>query len=127
MAESDKKITNSLILIPKAQRYIQYMIEVIIKMPRTEKFSIGTEYKQSMYRMLEIILYIEKTNDNEKLLLINKVDSELNVQRIFLRIMVKNCWIDKKKFDVAMEQIYELGKIIGGLVKFYAKNNKKYV
>ena len=36
-------------------------------------------------------------------------------------------WIDKKKFDVAMEQIYELGKIIGGLVKFYAKNNKKYV
>ena len=86
--------------IPKSEKYIQYMIEVIMKLPRTEKYSIGTEYKQSMYRMLEIILYIEKTNDNEKLLLINKVDSELNVQRIFLRIMVKNCWIDKKKFSI---------------------------
>ena len=125
MQESSKKVTSSLVLIPKAERYIQYMIEVIIKMPRTEKFSIGAEYKQSMYKMLEIILYVEKTSDSEKLRYINKVDSELNVQRIFLRIMAKNQWIDKKKFDVAMEQIYELGKIIGGLIKYYAKNNKK--
>lgn len=127
MQEQNKKVTNSLVLIPKAERYIQYMIEVIIKLPRTEKFSIGTEYKQSMYRMLEIILYVEKTSDSEKLRYINKVDSELNVQRIFLRIMQKNYWIDRKKFDVAMEQIYELGKIIGGLVKYYAKNNKKSI
>ena len=103
------------------------MIEVIIKMPRTEKFCIGVEYKQSMYKMLEIILYVEKTSDSEKLRYINKVDSELNVQRIFLRIMLKNQWIDKKKFDVAMEQIYELGKIIGGIIKYYAKNNKKSI
>lgn len=127
MQESSKKVTSSLVLIPKAERYIQYMIEVIIKMPRTEKFSIGVEYKQSMYKMLEIILYVEKTSDSEKLRYINKVDSELNVQRIFLRIMLKNQWIDKKKFDVAMEQIYELGKIIGGIIKYYAKNNKKSI
>lgn len=125
MPETIKKTSNSLILIPKAEKYIQYMLEVFVKLPRTEKFSIGTEYKQSMYKMLEIILYIEKVNDSEKLRYINKIDSELNVQRIFLRIMTKNMWIDKKKFDIAMEQIYELGKIIGGLVKFYAKNNKK--
>ena len=127
MQESSKKVTSSLVLIPKAERYIQYMIEVIIKMPRTEKFSIGVEYKQSMYKMLELILYVEKTSDSEKLRYINKVDSELNVQRIFLRIMLKNQWIDKKKFDVAMEQIYELGKIIGGIIKYYAKNNKKSI
>ena len=76
-----------------------------------------------MYRMLEIILFVDKTSDFEKLKYINKIDAELNVQRIFLRIMAKNMWIDKKKFDVSMEQIYEIGKVVGGLVKFYAKNN----
>lgn len=49
----------------------------------------------------------------------------LNTQRIFLRIMYKNRWIDEKKFNNSIELIYELGKIIGGLLKYYGKNNKK--
>ena len=28
-------------LIPKATNYIEYMVDVIIKLPRTEKFNIG--------------------------------------------------------------------------------------
>ena len=48
-----------------------------------------------------------------------------NVQRIYLRIMHKNRWIDDKKFNIAMGSIYELGKMLGGLIKYYAKNNKK--
>ena len=32
---------NELILIPKAENYIQYMLEVILKLPRAEKFNIG--------------------------------------------------------------------------------------
>jgi hypothetical protein len=31
-----------LIIIPKYEKYMQYMIEVIIKMPRTEKFNNRT-------------------------------------------------------------------------------------
>lgn len=30
-----------LILIPKIEDYIEYMLNVILKLPRTEKFSIG--------------------------------------------------------------------------------------
>ncbi len=35
---------DELILIPKYEKYMQYMIEAIIKMPRTEKFNIGNEF-----------------------------------------------------------------------------------
>ena len=34
----------------------------------------------------------------------------------------KNRWIDEKKFKVSMEKLYEIGKILGGLIKQYAKN-----
>ena len=47
-------------LIPKSEKYIQYIIELIIKLPRTEKFSIGNEYKNSLYIMLENIMYLNK-------------------------------------------------------------------
>lgn len=122
--EKQNRKENELTLIPKSERYIQYMLELILKIPRTEKFSIGTEYKSSMYKMLESIMYLNKVELKERLSIINKVDADLSVQRILLRIMYKNAWIDKKKFEYAMGLIYELGKIVGGLVKFYGKNNK---
>ena len=116
---------NKLILIPKTERYIQYMLEVIIKMPRTEKFNIGTEFKTSMYQMLRNILYLSKISNEKCIKILNEIDAELNTQRIYLRIMKKNRWIDEKKFNVAMEQIYEIGKILGGLIKYYGKMDKK--
>lgn len=114
-----------LILIPKSEAYIQYMLEIIMKLPRTEKFSIGNEYKQSMYKMLENILMLSKIEACEKMNYINMIDANLNVQRILLRIMNKNHWIDEKKFNYVIEKIYEMGKIIGGLLKVYAKDSKK--
>lgn len=116
-----------LILIPKYEKYIQYMIEAIVKMPRTEKFNIGNEFKQIMYQMLENILYINKVETQKRLYYLNLIDAEANIQRQMLRIMVKNKWIDEKKFKVSMEMLYEIGKILGGLIKIYAKNNKKHV
>ncbi len=121
MADNKKE----LILIPKSEKYIQYMIEVIMKLPRTEKFSIGTEYKTAMYKMLENIMLLSKVRAEEKINYINYIDAELNVQRIFLRIMYKNQWIDEKRFKVASDLIYELGKLVGGLLKFYGQNIKK--
>lgn len=121
----ENKKENELVLIPKSERYIQYMLEVIMKLPRTEKFSIGTEYKTSMYKMLTYIMYLPKLSQSKRLDYINLIDAELNSQRIFLRIMSKYKWIDEKKFKTSMDLIYELGKIVGGLVKYYAKNNTK--
>ncbi len=118
-----------LILIPKIEKYIEYMLNVILKIPRTEKFNIGNEYKTSMYKILSNAIYINKIgNNNEsinKIEYLNKIDAELVLERIYLRLMLKNRWIDEKKFKVAIELIYEIGKIVGGLIKYYGKNNKK--
>ena len=63
------KKEDELTLIPKTEKYIEYMLSVILKIPRVEKFSIGNEYKNSMnilsrkvkdeklYKLLEKIVY----------------------------------------------------------------------
>ena len=116
-----------LILIPKYEKYMEYMLQVILKLPRTEKFNIGNEFKTVMYKMLENILYINKVEMSKRLYYLNLIDAELNTQRTMIRIMYKNRWIDEKKYKVSMEMLYEIGKIMGGLIKAYAKNNKKSV
>ena len=122
MSKEQKK-ENRLQLIPKAEKYIEYILQIIFKLPRVEKYSIGTEYKLSLYQMIKNIMMISKIEKKNVLYYLNEIDGLLNTQRIYLRIMKKNRWIDEKKFKVAMEQIYEIGKILGGLIKYYAKNN----
>ena len=51
---------NELVIIPKIEKYIEYMLTILIKLPRTEKFSIGTEIKTSMYEMLKYIILSSK-------------------------------------------------------------------
>ena len=113
MAKKDEE--NKLLLIPKSEKYVEYIIDLIIKLPRTEKFSIGNEYKSSLYKMLEKIMYINKMSKEDKskvIVTLNEIDALLNTQRIYLRIMKKYKWIDEKKFNVAMNLIYEIGKIL---------------
>ena len=116
-----------LILIPKYQKYIEYVLNLILKLPRVEKFNIGNEYKSLMYENLRDVMYINKLPVDKRMYYLNKIDADLNVQRIFLRIMNKNGWIDFKKFNVAMELISEIGKILGGLIGHYGKNIKERV
>ncbi len=113
-----------LILIPKYERYMEYMLEVILlKLPRTEKYSIGTEYKLVMYETLKDIMYVDKIIKKERLYFLNRIDSNLNTQRVLLRIMYKYRWISEKQFKYVMnELIGEIGRILGGLIKYYAQN-----
>lgn len=123
--ENKKERESKLQLIPKSEKYIEYILQVITKLPRIEKFNIGNEYKISMYKMLRNIMYLSKIEQKQSINILNEIDAELNTQRIYLRIMKNNKWIDERKFRISMEQIYEIGKILGGLYKYYAKNNPK--
>ena len=70
---------NELKLIPKVEEYIQYMLDIMLKLPRVEKFSLGTEYKSSMYKMLRSILYLNKVILSERIYYCNLIDSELQI------------------------------------------------
>jgi len=119
---------NELIIIPKIEKYIEYMLTILLKLPRTEKFSIGTEVKTSMYNMLKNTLLATKIDKNKRLEIYNLVDVEIYFQRICIRIMYNNRWIYDKKYKYSNELLSEIGKILGGLIKSlgankYTKNN----
>ena len=67
--KANKENKEELKLIPKIQEYIEYMLQVILKLPRIEKFNIGNEYKTSMYETLENILMMNKVEKGKNILL----------------------------------------------------------
>ena len=113
----EKSKDNRFVIIVKIEKYIEYMLTILLKLPRTEKFSIGTEVKTSMYEMMKNILLASKIDKNKRLSIYNIVDSNIYYQRICIRIMYNQKWIDEKKYKHSNELLAEIGKILGGLIK----------
>lgn len=113
----EQRKENKLVIIVKIEKYIEYMLNIILKLPRTEKFNIGNEIKNSMYDMLKNTLFALKIDKNKRLEYYNIVDSHIYYQRICIRIMYNNKWIDDKKYKYSNELLNEIGKILGGLIK----------
>lgn len=121
-----KESNEMLKLIPKYTDYMEYMLELLRVLPRIEKFNLGNEYKTMMYQTFENIMFLDKIENKSKMYYLNKIDSGINIQRVFLRLMVKNKWISIEKFNTVMlEKIAEIGRITGGLIKYHAQNSKK--
>lgn len=108
---------NKLIIIVKIEKYIEYMLTILFKLPRNEKFSIGNEIKTSMFEILKYILIASKIDKNKRLGSYNLVDSHIYYQRICIRFLYNNKLIDEKKYKYSNELLSEIGKILGGLIK----------
>ena len=83
----EKSKDNRFVIIVRIEKYIEYMLTILLKLPRTEKFSIGTEVKTSMYEMLKNILLASKIDKSKRLQIYNIVDSNIYYQRICIRMM----------------------------------------
>ena len=70
------------IIINKSKYENGTVLIILLKLPRTEKFSIGTEVKTSMYEMLKNILLASKIDKSKRLPIYNIVDSNIYYQRI---------------------------------------------
>lgn len=99
---------------------MEYVLSfVLLKLPRTEKFNIGNEFKCTMYEGLKCIVAISKVESKErKLNFLNMLDMSVIVQRIYIRIMYKERYIDEKKYMCVIDYLAELGKMIGGYAKW---------
>ena len=118
------KTSGTLILIPKIEEYITYTFQVLVKIPRVEKFNIGSEIKTASLRMLEYAHFVNKDRQNSFSYL-NKIDALISYNRSMIRILDIEKSISHKQFEICISKLAELGKIIGGLIKANYNIRKK--
>ena len=116
---NNNKENNILYLLPKYEKYMEYMLyNVVSKLPRIEKFNLGNEVKISMFESVKYILILSKVDKKIRLGYLNMLDASICVQRIYVRIMYKRKYIDNKRYMYIMEMLAEIGKMIGGYIKW---------
>lgn len=110
------RTSGTLILIPKTEEYVKYVFQILIKIPRIEKFNIGSEIKTSALQMLEYAHFINKDRKDAYTYL-NKIDALISYNRSMIRILNDEKSISSKNYETAINKLAELGRIIGGWLK----------
>ena len=110
------RTSGTLILIPKTEEYVKYVFQILIKIPRIEKFNIGSEIKTSALQMLEYAHFINKDRKDAYTYL-KKIDALISYNRSMIRILNDEKSISSKNYETAINKLAELGRIIGGLLK----------
>ena len=112
-----------LYMLPKIERHIEYVLGVVLKLPRIEKFNIGQEMKLVVYDTLKNILYLSKIDIKSRLSVANVIDANISYEKALIRIMYKSRYIDNKKYMYMMDELIVLGNMLGAYIKYLNNSN----
>jgi DNA polymerase III psi subunit len=96
---------------------IKYGNQCILQFPKAERYALGTEIKQSMYKILRLIVVANKSKAKKPLLF--ELDAELDVLRTFIRLAADPDlkYLPLKKYENWSKLLNEIGKMLGGWLK----------
>ncbi|MEW5898169.1 MAG: diversity-generating retroelement protein Avd [Bacillota bacterium] len=99
----------------KVEDMIAYGYTAVRQFPKSEKFTLAADIKQSMYRLLNLVIttnkrYYKKTTMQE-------LDVELDFLRSLVRIAMQLKFLPFRKYEIWAGMLDEIGKMIGGWFK----------
>ena len=109
------------VLQKKTEIFLERDIYPLLKnFPASEKFSLCQEIKQSCYKLIRAAVMANNlTNVNRRLMWLEKT-----LLLVLLGVAKNQKYITQKKLLELQGKLEEIGRIIGGLQKFFINNRK---
>lgn len=116
---------SDLIIIQKQLDLINYAYLFIKQFPRSEKFAIGTDIKNSMHQNLRLMLLATKAwQPSMRMQYLNQIDAEVYYQKVLVRLAYEQKFLASKKYYECEKRLVEIGKLLGGWMKATNKRLK---
>lgn len=85
--------------------------------PKQDRYTIWQRCESLILDILEGILLVSQAQKAEKLSILEKTSTKLNLLRIFIRLMKEIKAVDNKKYTTIETIIDEIGRMLGGWIK----------
>ena len=115
------------VLQKKTEIFLERDIYPLLKnFPASEKFSLCQEIKQSCYKLIRAAVMANNlTNVNRRLMWLDEADAEKTLLLVLLGVAKNQKYITQKKLLELQGKLEEIGRIIGGLQKFFIKTENR--
>jgi hypothetical protein len=104
-------------VILKTYDFLLYMIPVLEKVPRSQKFLLSDEIQKKVMLILECFIEAHYTAKDLKKGLLRTANIELHKLRYQIRLLHDLKCINHERFGHISEKVIELGKMCGGWEK----------
>jgi len=108
---------NEIPLTQKIYDFYRALYLIIEKMPKKDKYSLGTKAERCTLDLLELVLEAGNVTSDDKKNLLNKASTKTDVLKLLIRLTYDLKAIDQKKYLKLEEQLQEVGRMIGGWIK----------
>lgn len=117
MNTSDKIPNGNLAIYKKYMELVYYTNEISKKYPKSEKFAIVSEIKQTLYSGLRNLVFaIKSFNKYDKLKYLRDLDMNLILLKIHIRLSYKYQYITPKNYESWSKIVADICNMLGGWI-----------
>ncbi len=107
--------TSLMQVIPKLLDFIEWMIPVLDKFPKSRRFFLGDKIEAGLLDILDKLIEANYTRD--KTVLLRRANLQLEKIRYLLRIAYRMRCFDVRRYEFCSKALVEIGRMIGGWIK----------
>jgi len=85
--------------------------------PKHDRYTVYTKAEESMLLVISSLFKASATEKEHKLILLEQTSTELNLLRIFIRLLKDIQALDNKKYLALQSEIDEIGRMLGGWIR----------
>ena len=104
----------NLLLFQKFYDFDAYFEPIIERFPTFEKSAWCAQIKNTLIDTIKLIIITNKARD--KMPGWYKVDTNLELLKIYIRRMRQKKYLSTRTYETAVKSLVEIGKILGGLI-----------
>jgi four helix bundle protein len=86
--------------------------------PKSEKYSLGQKIEKTILEILEFSLQAASASKQEKIVFLKTADAKISLLKILIRLANEIKALDNKKYLILQEKLQEIGKMLGGWIKY---------
>lgn len=105
----------------KIYDFIKWIIPVLEKFPRTQKFLLADRIEVLLLDILELV--IEAVYTKERMPILKKANIILEKARYLIRLSFDMKYINNRKYEYCINLLLEIGREIGGWIKYTQNKN----
>lgn len=95
---------------------------LVSKFPKHERYSLGEKLKNTIFEAIEYIVFGNVQQKNFKDAYILKANTKIELLKLYYRLAFDMNITDAKSYLKAQEFLQEIGKMLGGWLKYLQSN-----
>jgi hypothetical protein len=106
-------------ILQKWEDMAGYAYVVLRHIPKSERFTLGAEIREVIWNGLKLIIKANAVQNKKPYLI--ELDSEVKVLLALIRVAYELKLMPIKKYEIFSGKLIEIGKMIGGWLKYANK------